>query len=395
MSKRNRHGPGRDRRLRLRLFDSGNSKCPICLSEFSRLDVENGTAVTLEHAPPKSLGGVPLCLTCESCNNKASLIDQHAFLSAKARNEWADGQGAPVVINLFGNKKLYRFNPRDPNAPFPAQKHLLRNGTIDLGRLPPKERLDAKKGFSISIPQRDDYEFVSMIKSAYLMVFSLMGSNGYKFAENIGLQPVREQIMCPEKKILKNGFIGTMNMNSEDYRKFDRTVVFLCRTKDIPFWIVPMWNNRVVILSSGAMEPIDEITIEPKEADVPVGALVGWVSRRFNGSSAIGGTVDDGAIDSPESLAGTVGGPFPTTKGGWLYVMVFHQLNNYVALPFCPENNPPPADCMNVVDMLSKEEVVGRHLDKTKLVATNVGAWGREMLITRKPMDGNDSQGDG
>ena len=45
-----------------------------------------------------------------------------------------------------------------------------------------------------------------MVKSAYLMVFSLMGANGYKFAENIGLQPVREQIMHPKKKILQDGF---------------------------------------------------------------------------------------------------------------------------------------------------------------------------------------------
>ena len=85
---------------------------------------------------------------------------------------------------------------------------------------------------SFRIPQRDDYEFVSMIKSAYLMVFSLMGANGYKFAENIGLQPVREQIMNPEKKILKGGFVGTMRLDSEDYRKLDRPIVFLCRTEN-------------------------------------------------------------------------------------------------------------------------------------------------------------------
>ena len=68
-----------------------------------------------------------------------------------------------------------------------------------------------------------------MLKSAYLMVFSLIGANGYKFAENIGLRPVREQTMNPEKKILKGGFIGTMRFESEDYRKLERSIVFLCR----------------------------------------------------------------------------------------------------------------------------------------------------------------------
>ena len=100
------HRPGRDRRLRQRLFDAGNNRCPICLSEFERLDVVAGTEVTLEHAPPKSLGGVPICLTCKSCNNKASLIDHHAHLSAKARNEWAEGQGAPIVVDLFGHQEV-------------------------------------------------------------------------------------------------------------------------------------------------------------------------------------------------------------------------------------------------------------------------------------------------
>ena len=319
---RTSHGPGRIRRLRQRLFDAGNNRCPICLSEFDRLDVVAGTEVTLEHAPPKSLGGVPICLTCKSCNNKASLIDQHALLSAKARNEWAEGQGAPIVVDLFGNKRSYRFIPHDLNAPFPARKHLFRNGTIELDPLPPKADLDANKGISFRIPQRDDFEFVSMIKSAYLMVFSLMGANGYKFAENIGLQPVREQIMNPEKKILKGGFIGTMRIDSDDYRKLDRSIVLLCRTETYPFWIVPMWNDKAVFLSCGGAEPIDKLVMNPKEADIPLGALVGWVSRRFNSSSAIGGTVGEGPNDSHDSLGGTVGGPFPTNKGAWLFVMI-------------------------------------------------------------------------
>ena len=388
------HRPGRDRRLRQRLFDAGNNRCPICLSKFERLDVVAGTEVTLEHAPPKSLGGVPICLTCKSCNNKASLIDHHAHLSAKARNEWAEGQGAPIVVDLFGHKRSYRFIPRDSNAPFPARKHLFRNGTIQLGSLPPKEHLDANKGMSFRIPQRDDYEFVSMIKSAYLMVFSLMGANGYKFAENIGLQPVREQIMNPEKKILKGGFVGTMRLDSEDYRKLDRPIVFLCRTENDPFWIVPMWNDRAVLLSSGGTEPIDELVFNPKEADIPMGSLVGWVSRRFNGSSAIGGTVDTRSNDSHGPLGGTVGGPFPTSMGAWLFVMVFHQMNNFVALPFGPENGLPASDAINVVDMLSEQEAVGRNLDKRQLATTNFGSWARDLSVARRSMDGERSEKD-
>ena len=234
---------------------------------------------------------------------------------------------------------------------------------------------------SFRIPQRDDYEFVSMIKSAYLMVFSLMGENGYKFAENIGLQPVREQIMNPEKKILKSGFVGTMRLDSDDYRKLDRSVVFLCRTQDLPFWIVPMWDDKAVFLSSGAEEPIDKLVMNAKETNIPFGSLVGWVSRRFDSSSSIAGTVREETGDSRDSLAGSVGGPFPTNKERWLFAMVFHQTKDFVALPFCPEDGVPDTDAINIVDMLSEQEAVGRNLDKTQLTATNLGSWAGQIFV--------------
>ena len=247
---------------------------------------------------------------------------------------------------------------------------------------------------SFRIPQRDDYEFVSMIKSAYLMVFSLMGENGYKFAENIGLQPVREQIMNPGNKILKDGFIGMMRLESDEFQKLGRPVVFLCRTKNIPFWIVPMWDSKAVFLTSGAEEPIDKLTINTPEGNNPLGCLVGWVSRRFNSSSSIAGTVGEAADKSRDSLAGTIGGPFPTNKKGWHYIMVFHQMRSFVALPYYPEDAIPGSEEINVVDMLSKEEAVGRNLDKVQLTSTNLGTWSRELTVTRAPLDRESDPGD-
>ena len=40
---------------RLKLFDRGNTRCPICLMPFKRDAVEEGLYVTLEHAPPIDL----------------------------------------------------------------------------------------------------------------------------------------------------------------------------------------------------------------------------------------------------------------------------------------------------------------------------------------------------
>ena len=227
-----------------------------------------------------------------------------------------------------------------------------------------------------------------MVKSAYLMVFSLMGANGYKFAENIGLRPIREQIMNPKRKILKGGFVGTMRLDSDDYRRLDRPIVFLCRTQGYPFWVVPLWNDRAVFLSTGGTEPVDELVFQPMEADIPMSSLVGWVSCRFNGSSAIGGTVDTKSNDSRGPLAGTVGGPFPTSTGPWLFVMVFHQMNDFVALPFRPEESPPTSDGISVVDMLSEQEAVGRNLDKRQLATTRFGPSARDLSVARRSMDG-------
>ena len=194
--------------------------------------------------------------------------------------------------------------------------------------------------------------------------------------------------MNPEKKILRGDFIGRMRLDSDDFRKLDRPVVFLCRTETCPFWIVPMWNDKVVLLSCGSTEPIDKLTFNPKEADIPPGSLVGWVSRRFNSSSAIGGTVGEGLNDSHRALGGTVGGPFPTKLGAWLFVMFFNQMKDYVALPFCPEDDLPASDAINVVDMLSEQEAVGRNLDKTKLTTANIGSWSNDLRIIPKPIDG-------
>ena len=71
-----------------------------------------------------------------------------------------------------------------------------------------------------------------------------------------------------------------------------------------------------------------------------------------------------------------------------MFVIVFHQMKDYVALPLCPESGFPSSNALNIVDMLSNEEAVGLNLDKTELAATNFGAWKSEMPITRIVTDG-------
>ena len=87
-------------------------------------------------------------------------------------------------------------------------------------------------------------------------------------------------------------------------------------------------------------------------------------TQRHNGSSSIAGTVSDGSDVADASLAGSVGGPFPTSQGGWLFVTVFHQMDEFVALPLCFEDEWPPSGGIHAVEMLGAQDVRGMNLDE-------------------------------
>ena len=55
-----------------------------------------------EHAPPKTLGGKIVCLTCADCNHKASRLDRLAMMAKKARDDHASGRGTKVEMDFFG-----------------------------------------------------------------------------------------------------------------------------------------------------------------------------------------------------------------------------------------------------------------------------------------------------
>jgi hypothetical protein len=45
--------------------------CPLCLRGFSKDEVEADGMLSEEHAPPESLGGEVVYLTCRDCNSSA------------------------------------------------------------------------------------------------------------------------------------------------------------------------------------------------------------------------------------------------------------------------------------------------------------------------------------
>ena len=213
---------GKQGRKRLRFFDLGNTRCPICLTPFTRDAVEKGKTVTLEHVPPETVGGSVKCLTCATCNSSAGRkLDRAAERMNRAIMDREAGLGRKVVINAFGVQQTAYFSPDgglDPEAikrlpGSPAAKQLREKTfqkldgrkTVLWGEVTrrPNSKWDAKKGIRISMPEEPpgNYVIVSWLRSAYLLVFSVLGQGGYQYAESEALRPIREQIMNPDEEI--------------------------------------------------------------------------------------------------------------------------------------------------------------------------------------------------
>ena len=157
----------------------GNYICPICLEHFSPKDLnqELPNPLTLEDAPPKSLGGSANTLTCKKCNNTlGTQIDSHlhyrlneldkkkflpnteAMVKVKMGDEVVQGTvrvDANGTMTMFhSNKnnhkeKLEEFIKRiDPNSENPFVTIEFPTGKVDLDKLQ-----------------------YALLKTAYLLVF--------------------------------------------------------------------------------------------------------------------------------------------------------------------------------------------------------------------------------
>ena len=149
---------------RLRFFARGNAHCPICLTRFTEPDVRAGEVVTLEHAPQESLGGKPACLTCVLCNTgpATAMIDQAVTRYYRAH----DDGGYPISVEGDG-KRPYTIHP----------KHY----DIEKDRIRIRTRRDVvgKSHGPFTLRWTEpwpDAILLGLVKSAYLMVFSLLGA---------------------------------------------------------------------------------------------------------------------------------------------------------------------------------------------------------------------------
>ena len=192
----------RPRDRRLTFFRLGNTHCPICLHQFTEEDVRRGRSVTLEHAPPKTMGGQEVCLTCERCNSLASATLDQAVKRHKSPPE--------LLFDISGAKRSARFW-RDGIPPSkmpytfgtgPAAKEAQRelsNQTIVAVTAPiqfDQPTTISEIPVSQKMPNLRHVE-LSYLRSAYLLVFSLLGRSGYVYAQSEAVGLIRMQILNP------------------------------------------------------------------------------------------------------------------------------------------------------------------------------------------------------
>ena len=77
--------------------------CPICGRGFVEQALSNGM-LTLEHVPPRSMGGRRLVLTCRDCNARAGhMMDVHAYKREKildfVQGTLREPLGAQLVVD--------------------------------------------------------------------------------------------------------------------------------------------------------------------------------------------------------------------------------------------------------------------------------------------------------
>ena len=284
------------RRQRLRLFDRGNTVCPLCLRVFSRDEARGGQFAQLEHALAKrALGGRPdaICLTCDGCNgwSGAGKIEQLVGRFERC------GPDVDIDIPSFGRPEILKATvgesplklsltvrvPDDP-AELEAFRAAFRPGL----RVPVA---------NVTFP-RPQVAHAPYLKAAYLAVFSLLGRYGVSYARSPGGELVREQLRRPATRLMN------ILVHHPDPDSSDLGDDFVAISRSYGCWIVRM-SGRVVLIpppvlaGSAIFQPGSEPSDgRPLTCDLSESVDLAWPVREF-GCQPVG-------IWRPASLSGGI-----------------------------------------------------------------------------------------
>lgn len=190
----------------LKLEHAETYVCPICLNQFCKDDLEEKSAnrLTLEDAPPKSLKGKQIALTCKTCNNICGhsldfhLTDRMRELDFKERVEGATKKGKIKLSDksVFGEIRVLK------NGGTQLYVNKKANNPKKLEEF--NQLISKKKGVANASFQpkpskvNPKYLQIALLKSAYILMFAKFG---YSLILNLEYDRVREQLLNPEKEV--------------------------------------------------------------------------------------------------------------------------------------------------------------------------------------------------
>lgn len=182
--------------------------CPICMEQFSLDDLDTSSAnhLTLEDAPPKSLGGKANTLTCKNCNNQSGhKIDFHLLehLNELGIRNFSPNTGSKVQLLHNGNQVQGTVNVDEKgnitiihsekvNNPKNLQGYIKATGKGDVVEIKfPSSRVQVRR-----------FE-TALLKTAYIMAFEQFG---YALILHDSYDIIRQQICNPDDELYPTSF---------------------------------------------------------------------------------------------------------------------------------------------------------------------------------------------
>lgn len=181
--------------------------CPICLEEFTDIHLEDNSKnnfLTLEDAPPNSLGGYKIALTCKKCNSSCGhkidfhltamlrYIDESYFYKDSKHFRQIEYEGKLINVELVsnGNGALTAYHRTKLNDPSILDKFIysLKNRTIQ----PILNLAPSKINFE---DQRINF---ALVKTNYIVTFAKFG---YIFLLDKQYNCIRQQLLNPDQNI--------------------------------------------------------------------------------------------------------------------------------------------------------------------------------------------------
>ncbi len=227
----------KNRILKKRYFDRGAAAlkniasvdqecycCPICTRFYIPEALEAGV-LTLEHAPPRRVGGKPLCLTCKECNSVSGYSIDSAVVQREKQLDFAKaltGQKTNfegrATFSIAGETLNIKFRRNEESASFiplegindPRKIKTYQDYMMGLVGKPHELKFQITPDAKYHVK----YSKVGDLKTAFIICFARFG---YRFALNKRLSAVREQILNYKNDIIDHYWQVSDSTNTQEH----------------------------------------------------------------------------------------------------------------------------------------------------------------------------------